>query len=61
MFELRRIPPHMARLRELVAELGDIDPEGGWTVQLVDYYCWERDKGEGDVTLRAGHRRRRPD
>ena len=43
-FELSEYRRNMARLRELVAELRDIDPEGGWTVQLVDYYCWERDK-----------------
>jgi hypothetical protein len=44
MFDLPEYRRNMARLRELVAELRDIDPEGHWTVQLVDYYCWERDK-----------------
>jgi hypothetical protein len=43
-FELPEYRRNMARLRELVAELRDIDAEGAWTVQLVDYYCWERDK-----------------
>ncbi len=46
MFELAEYRRYMARLRELVADLRDIDPEGAWTVQLVDYYCWERDKGQ---------------
>ena len=44
MFELPEYRRNMAQLRQLVAELRDIDPKGGWTVQLVDYYCWERDK-----------------
>lgn len=44
MFELGEYRRYMARLRELAAELRRIDPEGEWTVQLVDYYCWERDK-----------------
>ena len=43
-FELGEYRRYMARLRELVAELGVIDPAGRWTAQLVDYYCWERDK-----------------
>jgi hypothetical protein len=44
MFDLPEYRRYMARLRELVAELRRIDPEGAWTVQLVDYYGWERDK-----------------
>ena len=50
MFDLPEYRRYMARLRELVAELRRIDPEGGWTVQLVDYYCWERDKAAGVAT-----------
>ena len=46
-FELSEYRRYVARLRELVAELRDIDAEGGWTVQLVDYYCWEHDKAAG--------------
>lgn len=46
MFELAEYRRYMARLRELVAELREIDPEGGWTVHLADCYSWERDKGE---------------
>ena len=45
MFELAEYRRYMARLRELVQELHLIDPAGSWTVQLVDYYCWVRDKG----------------
>ena len=44
-FELGEYRRYMARLRELVAELHVIDPAGEWTVQLVDYYCWDLDKG----------------
>jgi|GEM_PF-3744316 len=46
-FELSEYRRYMARLRELVVELRDINAEGGWTVQLVDYYCWEHDKAAG--------------
>ena len=41
--ELPEYRRYLARLRELVAELREIDREGSWTVQLVDAYCWERD------------------